>query len=207
MFWFLYQVCKYVFVLIFPFILLIRGSVYLHHEYNLVPYACVLGGVILTAVLLFIYLTFFFESFTGKYGSSSAFKRRVFISFFVVSVYVIHGVLFFNTSNFKTAAIKEEVTDLHPILRLSLSTLIHLDKDLVVTDASRKSSDYSSWGMKENKSSLHYKQSDGYVYAVDIRTKNRSEFKNTALALYFWMMGFDTLRHYGTADHLHIGLK
>ena len=46
----------------------------------------------------------------------------------------------------------------------------------------------------------------GHVYAVDIRTKGRKEWQNSLVRGYFRAMGFETLRHVGTADHLHVSL-
>ena len=48
---------------------------------------------------------------------------------------------------------------------------------------------------------------DGYVYAVDLRTQGRSEIRNWALEWLFQLVGFNTLRHVGTADHLHISIS
>jgi hypothetical protein len=61
-------------------------------------------------------------------------------------------------------------------------------------------------GLPVHDSSLHYAQPDGYVHAVDLRTIGRREVKNRLVQLYFALMGFATLRHVGTADHLHVEL-
>ena len=58
-----------------------------------------------------------------------------------------------------------------------------------------------------NETSLHYPQADGFVYAVDVRTLGRPEWRNQVVSLYFQVMGFRTLRHVGTADHLHVELR
>jgi hypothetical protein len=50
-------------------------------------------------------------------------------------------------------------------------------------------------------------QEDGYAYAVDIRTLGRPEWRTRLVSLYFRAMGFGTLRHVGTADHLHVYLE
>ena len=76
-----------------------------------------------------------------------------------------------------------------------------------MTDANRQPEDYRKMGLKSKKNSLHYQQSNGFVHAFDVRTKNRSWLRNGLLQLYFKAMGFNTLRHGGTGDHLHISLK
>ena len=67
--------------------------------------------------------------------------------------------------------------------------------------------DYDAMNLAEKKRSLHYTQADGYVHALDLRTKGRSEAWNGWAKTYFELMGFRTLRHSGTEDHLHISLK
>ena len=126
------------------------------------------------------------------------------IAILLVGVYIFHGIFFFSPRNTKTSEVKSELLELHPILRLSLSTLIHIDEELIITDAARKVSDYDDMGLARNTRSKHLKQADGYVHAVDLRTKGRSEFRNKLMPIYFRMMGFETLRHTGTDDHLHV---
>src|SRR5437660_8817576 len=41
----------------------------------------------------------------------------------------------------------------------------------------------------------HYVQEDGYIHAVDLRTRGRSAVKNRLVQLYFWTAGLGTLRH------------
>ncbi|MEL6653147.1 MAG: hypothetical protein AAFQ87_20280, partial [Bacteroidota bacterium] len=110
-------------------------------------------------------------------------------------------------ANAKSEDVKQEYTSLHPYMRLAVGTFVLADQGLLVTDMSRVQEDYQKMGLKTNKSSLHYKQSDGYVHAMDLRTKGRSELRNSLTQWYFRLMGFNTLRHGGTADHLHISLS
>jgi len=53
---------------------------------------------------------------------------------------------------------------------------------------------------------LHARQRDGWAHAVDLRTIGRSAIVNLLVEWYFRAMGFRTLRHVGTADHLHVEL-
>ena len=62
-------------------------------------------------------------------------------------------------------------------------------------------------GLSANDGSLHYRQHDGYTHAADLRTVGRGAVQNRLVQLYFWSMGFGTLRHAGTADHLHVELR
>lgn len=198
---------KTILLIILPFVGLIRLAVYFHVNQNLLPSVCIVLAALLTIVLLFIYLTFL-HAWVTNYASDTRYsiKRRFLISSFVVLLYVVHGIFYISGSNLKTPEIRQEVRKVHPILRLSVSTLMHFDKDLIITDATRQPEDYKKMGLPSIKQSLHYKQSTGYAHAFDIRTKNRPEWKNQLVRAYFFVMGFRTLRHDGTADHLHVSL-
>jgi len=206
MFGWIYNLLKLLLLLVLPFILLIRGAVYFHSEYTLLPGASLIVSGAITTVLLFIYLTFMYGQVTGKIGNGNALRRRSVIALFLVLGYSIYGLFFLSNINAKTAKVRSEFTNLHPIVRLSISTILFLDHDLILTDTKRQPEDYKKMGLKTKKRSLHYKQSTGYVHAVDIRTNGRSELRNTLLKWYFKCMGLNTLRHGGTGNHLHISL-
>ena len=80
------------------------------------------------------------------------------------------------------------------------------NRDLVITDASRTAVDYLRMGLPVFDGTLHYPQRDGWVHAVDLRTNGRNPVVNWLVEGYFRAMGFRTLRHVGTADHLHVEL-
>lgn len=208
MFGWIYDLLKIVFLLLMPFALLLRGATYIHINYDLSASACLLGATLITALLMFVYFSIFYGKLTGRFGSFDALKRRAIIALLMVAIYSLHGVLFMSTKHWKTSELKSEMTSLHPILRLSLSTLVYLDDDLVITDAFRVPEDYKRMGLKSKSTSLHYKQqSTNYAHAVDLRTNGRSALKNILVEWYFRLLGFNTLRHIGTDDHLHVSLK
>jgi hypothetical protein len=111
-----------------------------------------------------------------------------------------------SSANVKSPEVRATFTSLNPILRVGVSTLLLADHDAVLTDAARTLEDYSAWGLEVNEASLHLRQPDGFAYAVDLRTRGRPEWQNRLVQLYFQIMGFRTLRHVGTADHLHVSL-
>lgn len=199
-------IVKLFFLLVFPFILLIRLSVFFHVEEKLIPWAAIGGGVLYTTILLFFYFTFFYGKFFNRNQDAPSIKTRFIVAFLLVVLYSGHGLFYFSGSNLKSEDLKKEMKSIHPILRLSVSTLIHLDKSLIITDADRLPEDYKKMGLKTKSGSLHYKQSNGYVHAIDIRVKGRNELRNFLVRSYFRLMGFKTLRHGGTADHLHVSL-
>ena len=201
------KIIRVVLIIVLPFIFLLRGSAFIHNRYDLGPWLSLGGGAAFTAFLLFIYMTFIYRRFTKKFGDSDNQKRRSLFALALVALYCGYGLFFISSDNFKNPALKSEITDLHPILRMGLSTFILMDKDMIITDASRVPEDYRKMGLKTAKSSLHYRQKDGYAYALDLRTNNRHEFRNWMMSAYFKVLGFNTLRHVGTDDHLHVSLK
>jgi hypothetical protein len=133
-------------------------------------------------------------------------KFSYWIALILVLTYCFPALLFLSNTNSKHTEVQKEFTSLHPILRLGISTVVQLDKGLIVTDSNRIPEDYRKMGLPTKSHSLHFKQSDGFSHAIDIRVKGRSEVRNWLLERYFRMMGFNTLRHFGTADHLHVSL-
>lgn len=202
----LIKIIRVVLIIVLPFFILIRGSAFIHNRYDLGPWISLTGGAVITAFLLFIYMTFVYKKFTKKFGDSDNLKRRSLFAFALVVLYCGYGLFFISSDNFKNPSLKSEISDLHPILRMGVSTFILIDKDMIITDASRVPEDYRKMGLKTAKNSLHYKQKDGYAYAFDLRTNNRHEFRNKLMQIYFRVLGFNTLRHVGTDDHLHISL-
>ena len=199
----LYYIFKIILLLSLPFICLVRGAVFLYEQHNYDSWIAIFGAAGITIFLLIVYMIFFYGKLTGKVGSL---KRKLIFSLILVVGYGIHGLYFFSDQNAKHTSVQKEFTSLHPILRLSISTIIHLDERLIMTDANRLPEDYRKMGLKSKKNSLHYKQNNGYAHAFDVRVKNRSWLRNGLLQLYFKAMGFNTLRHGGTGDHLHVSL-
>lgn len=191
---------------ILPFILLIRISVFVHVQYQLSAYTCLLVGVVSTVILLILYFTLIHQFLTGRIGDYAGIKRRSIIAVLIVMLYGFHALFFISSGQVKSQDLRLEFLEMHPLLRLSTSTLAYMDESLVMTDAQRGPEDYAKMGLPSKSSSLHYKQKDGYVYALDVRVKGRSEIRNMFVTLYYRLMGFKTLRHVGTADHLHISL-
>ena len=202
----LFKLLSVLFLLTLPFILLIRGAVFLHINYNLHAWIALVGGMVVTIVLLVIYFSLIYRRITGKLGKLTSLKRRTYVAVLVVAGFAGYAIMYISGENVKYPEVKKEYLDLHPILRLGMATIITFNPDVIITDAGRLPEDYRKMGLPTSKRSLHYKQKDGYTHAVDIRTKGYSELRNKTLEYVFRLMGFRTLRHVGTADHLHISL-
>lgn len=202
--WFL---IRFLIIVALPFFVLIRSSVWLYtnHEYS--TWLAFGGASLLTFIVLLVYIIIIFGLLFGfKKISKNGLKVKAVLVLLALGAYSFFTMVNFDKKNAKSDQVRKEFRSLHPILRLGVGSMMVLDRSAIVTDFSRKPSDYDAMGLKRLKNSLHYKQKDGYVHAMDLRTRNRSGFRNFMVQKYFQVMGFKTLRHGGTADHLHISL-
>jgi hypothetical protein len=143
-----------------------------------------------------------------RLGAGPASERLIVRAVFGLALaYVAYTLIFVASANVKSDAVRAEYRSLHPLLRVASSALILLDPASVVTDAGRTPQDYRRMGLSPMEASLHFVQRDGYVHALDLRTSGRSELRNRGIQLVFWILGFQTLRHVGTGDHLHVSLR
>jgi len=123
-----------------------------------------------------------------------------------VGAFCAFSLLYLSASNAKSLEIREAYARLHPILRLAVGTVRLVDTRLMVTDIERIPISYAAMQLARPVHSLHYAQDDGTVHALDLRTGGRGALRNGLVRLYFEVLGFETLRHVGTADHLHVRL-
>lgn len=188
---------------VLPFIVLVRSAVYFYQAHAWSGELALMGAAGVAFGLLVIYAVFV----------NWRFRRRLRLSFgllqiiaVVVTVYCGYAVLYLSSTNAKSSSVQETYTALHPLLRLATSTVLLIDQELVVTDGVRDLAAYAKMGLPANENSLHFVQETGYAHAIDLRTRDRKEWQNRLITLYFDAMGFKTLRHVGTADHLHVSL-
>src|SRR6266540_2397248 len=104
--------------------------------------------------------------------------------------YYGYSLLYVSQVNAKADAVRAYYTAVHPLLRLALSTWILVDPDIVITDTRRAREDYPRMKLPVNETSLHYRQADGWVHAVDLRTARRGWLRSRLVQAYFWAMGF-----------------
>lgn len=159
-----------------------------------------------------LFYSLIWMSLTGilTYGISRKKNWSLAIAKWSVIPLILFYALTFLTVNklqFKKPDDAKAYHQLHPALRIGLNTLILIDSDLLITNLQRTKQDYINWGLTPLEQSDHYVHTTtGFVHATDIRTKGRAEWKNKLTQLSFSMMGFRTLRHVGTTDHLHISI-
>lgn len=201
-----FLIIRLILLLVFPFFIFIKSAIHVHTNYEVAPIISILFAVLILACTLFLYVTVMYKLIFKKMGSAGLLKHKLIFTLLVVIGFAFHLLFFISNSNLKNKELQNEYTQLHPILRLATSLLVKIDKNIVVTDAARKLKDYESMGISPNQRSLHMLQKDSYAYALDLRTRNRTEFQILLMQMYYKLLGFKVIRHVGTADHLHISL-
>lgn len=187
-----------------PFAVLIRGGVFAYQEWALGTWPAFGLAVAATALLLAIYAWALGRKLGAGKGMRWIMTRG---AIGIAIAYAGYGLVYVASANVKTDEVRAEYARLHPLLRVSTSLLTLIDREAVITDASRTAADYFAMGLPVNEASLHFEQENGFVHALDLRTNGRPEWRNKAVELGFWALGFHSLRHVGTADHLHISLR
>jgi hypothetical protein len=190
-------------LVVLPFLVLVRGSTFLYFRLGWPTWIAMGAAAALTLALLTGYAAWLSRTLTGK--SRTRFVAR-WVAAPLVIAYCLHALLFLASVNAKTDGVREYYRSLHPMMRLAVSTFVIVDPGLVVTDIYRTPADYAAMGLPLFEASLHFRQPDGYVHAMDLRTIGRGAVRNWTTRVYFRLLGFRTLRHVGTADHLHVSL-
>jgi len=187
-----------------PFIVLVRGAVFFYQYGNVPTWLALAVAGLFTVGLVTLYAWSLLRKFAGR---PRVLVLAKWVALPLVVFYCGFSLLYLSRVNAKADDVRAYYTTVHPLLRMALSTWLLVDDRLVVTDMRRAREDYATMGLPVNETSLHYRQADGWVHAVDLRTANRGWLRNTLVQVYFWAMGFNTLRHVGTADHLHVDLR
>lgn len=187
---------------VLPLLILVRGSI-AGYERGYSTAGAILGAAAAATAVLTIYAALLSRRLTGR-ARFAAIARWIAVP--VITGWCFFALFSLAAKNAKTPEVRKSFVAVHPILRIALSTVILADRELVVTDMRRVVADYDRMGLPVFHRSLHLAQPDGWVHAADLRTTGHGELRNRLLELYFRAMGFDTLRHVGTADHLHVQL-
>lgn len=208
---FILKVLSFLFQLILmltlPFFIMLKGSVYLYEYQGWPWWGAMMATIAVDFILLLIYVAMIYDSLRGPGKMSrKSIKAKSFVVLILMAVFMGGSLFYLSGANAKGEEVRKEYLSLHPLLRMGVGTIVLMRSKVLVTDMSRGSEDYKKMGLKTKKNSLHYKQSDGFVHALDLRTKGHPEWRNKLLKTYFDLIGFRTLRHVGTADHLHVSL-
>jgi len=188
---------------VLPFFVLIRGGILAYRVFGIGTWPSLLLAAVATAALLGA----FAWTASMRLGAGEEVRRVVSRAAGGVAIaWVVYALVFVAGANVKSGAVRAEYRALHPLLRMASSALVLFDPGSVITDAGRAPEDYRRMGLPTREASLHFEQGDGWVHALDLRTTGRWELRNFVVATTFRALGFSTLRHVGTADHLHVSL-
>lgn len=199
-------------IIVLPFAVLVRGSVFIYENGDTPVWVALLTAAFLTAGVITAYAVWLARRLIKAGGRSVRGRALImpvakWVALPLVVFYCSYSLLYLASVNAKSAPVRAYYHSVHPLLRLALSTLILVDRDMILTDTGRLPEDYARMRLPTNTRTRHYQQADGWIHAVDLRTTGRGAIKNRGVQFYFWLMGFDTRRHVGTADHLHVELN
>jgi hypothetical protein len=189
-------------IVVLPFLVYVRAAVYLY-LHGAHPWIAILVAALITCGIVSVFVMLIARRFRRGARVPTVVKWAAVP---VVFTWCVYAAFYLSRINVKSDDVRAYYSTVNPILRVALSTVVLVDPDLVVTDMGRVRADYHRMGLRVNDRTKHYVQPDGWVHAVDLRTRGRGVIRNRAVQLYFWSMGFSTLRHVGTADHLHVQL-
>lgn len=187
-----------------PFFVLVRAGVLAYQAWGLGAWASLSVGVAATALLLVLYAWAAGRKLEAGKGVRRLLRRG---AVGIAVAYAAYGLVYVAGANVKSDEVRAEYGALHPLLRVATSVVFLVDPASVMTDAGRTPEDYWLMGLPVREASLHFEQDDGWVHALDLRTRKRSELRNRSLEMAFWAFGLNSLRHRGTADHLHVSLR
>ncbi|HEV8511184.1 MAG TPA: hypothetical protein VGQ48_12115 [Gemmatimonadales bacterium] len=197
-------------IIALPFAVLVRGSVFIYEHGETPVWLALLTAAFLTGGVVTGYAVWIARKFTkrgGRGGRALVMPLAKWVALPLVIFYCGYSLVYLASVNAKSEPVRAYYRSVHPLLRLALSTWILVDGDMLITDSGRQPDDYAKMGLRTNNRTRHYRQADGWIHAVDLRTTGRGAVKNRGVQFYFWLMGFDTRRHVGTADHLHVELN
>jgi hypothetical protein len=191
------------FLLALPFALLVRGALVASASWGWHAWLAVAFGALLAAFAVSALAWWTLRRLRIQPSFRTVATR---VGLPLVILFCSFSLLYLSGSNAKSAQIREAYPLLHPILRLAVGTVRLVDTRIVVTDIERGPSSYAAMRLPRPTRSFHYRQKDGTVHAIDLRTEGRGTLRNGLVRLYFELLGFETIRHVGTADHLHVRL-
>ena len=125
----------------------------------------------------------------------------------IAFIYIGYAVLYVASTNAVPDEIREEYQTIHPLLRLAASPVIVFDPSAFRHPDGSVLEDYRLMGLSANEANLHFAQANDLIHSLDLVTDSRSEWRNRAIELGFWALGFHSLRHRGVGDHLHVSLR
>ena len=186
------------------FAILVRGSVFSYDTWALGASLSLVSAVLMTVpfLLLGAWVIIRGRGIVRKVRHTLI-RGTISIAF----IYIGYAVLYVASTNAVPDKIREEYQMIHPLLRLAASPVIVFDPSAFRHPDGSVLEDYRLMGLSANEANLHFVQKDDLIHSLDLVTDNRSEWRNRAIELGFWALGFHSLRHRGVGDHLHVSLR
>lgn len=185
-----------------PFVVLVRGGV-VASAWGAGGWTALLLGCLASAALLALY-AWAVGRRSGGATIRLLLRRAAWGLALALGAYAAVGVA---ASFVNDLGARAEYRSLHPVLRIAVAGVVLADGETVLPHGTRTVEDYWLVGLTTEEASLHFPQPDGFVHALDLRTRGRREWRNRGLELAFWALGFHTRRNMGTANHLHVSLR
>ena len=186
------------------FAILVRGSVSFYHIWAFGASISLVCAVVMTVPLLLLGARVIIP---GRGIVQRVQRMLIRGTLMIAFIYMGYAVLYVASTNAVPDEIREEYQMIHPLLRLAASPVIVLDPSAFRPPDGSMLEDYRLMGLSANEANLHFVQTDDLIHSLDLVTDNRSEWRNRAIELGFWALGFHSLRHRGVGDHLHVSLR
>ena len=183
------------------FAILVRGSVFSYHTWGFAASLSLVCAALMTVPLLLLGI---WVMIPGR-GIIRHMLIRGAIA--IAIIYTGYAVLYVASTNAVPDEIREEYQMIHPLLRLAASPVIVFDPSAFRQSEGSMLEDHRLMGLSANEANLHFAQKDDLIHSLDLATDNRSEWRNRAIEIGFWALGFHSLRHVGVGDHLHVSLR
>ena len=186
------------------FAILVRGSVFSYDTWAFGASLSLVSAVLMTVPLLLLGARVIIR---GR-GIVRRFQLMLIRGAIMIAfIYIGYAVLYVASTNAVPDEIREEYQTIHPLLRLAASPVIVFDPSAFRHPDGSVLEDYRLMGLSANEANLHFVQANDLIHSLDLVTDNRSEWRNRAIELGFWALGFHSLRHRGVGDHLHVSLR
>jgi len=186
------------------FAILVRGSVFSYDTWAFGASLSLVSAVLMTVPLLLLGAWVIIR---GR-GIVRRFQLMLIRGAIMIAfIYIGYAVLYVASTNAVPDEIREEYQTIHPLLRLAASPVIVFDPSAFRHPDGSVLEDYRLMGLSANEANLHFAQKDDLIHSLDLATDNRSEWRNRAIEIGFWALGFHSLRHVGVGDHLHVSLR
>src|SRR5882762_5973308 len=129
---------KIALIIALPFAVLVRGSVFFYEHGT-------------TSV----WLARKFTSRGGRGGRALVIPLAKWVALPLVVFYCGYSLVYVASVHAKSPPVRAYYGSLHPLLRLALSTLILIDRDMLITDSGRLPEDYGRMGLPTNTRTRH----------------------------------------------------